>query len=225
MFNTKADFDRAYSLKAGEGVRLGYCRQVMMPYCERHADNIHNLFDLKNKNILFIGAGFGWTIEVLEQKYGYENILGTDTSDWVIDNLDTFEDTDIDDAIKFKGFDPTKGKGLALRRKLNKGKKRSLTKRKIVKEDLLTQQSRDNVLSILGSIDICLTEEVISCLKEPEVLNLSNILNTLGKTIHLTTEKLPNTNQDPIFTWKTLREWKELLPNDIIVSVNTWQHL
>ncbi len=68
-----------------------------------------------------------------------------------------------------------------------------------------------------------ITEEVITCLDDTEATQLSTFLNNISnQVVHYTTEidpdKLASGNQDPNYNWKTLEDWKLLLPNDLIMS-------
>ena len=69
---------------------------------------------------------------------------------------------------------------------------------------------------------------VITCLTDSEVTTLANRvqqINPAMQCIHLTTELLTENTQDPGYNWKTLAQWKALVPTHTFVSLNTWQVL
>lgn len=234
-YNTKADFDAAYNVGAEpEGhpnsrseIRLNYNRAVMYPYCERRADKLVEIFNWPlNSIILFVGAGFAWTAEALETKYGYTNIITTDTSNWIQSNQNTTEESEIDAAISAVGLDPLSGEGLQVKNKIYTPGNRRRHSRNIENENLSNNGSRNKIKNILGDIEVGISEEVITTLSDAEVLNISDWISRINNNIikiHLTTELLPDNNQDPAYNWKTIDDWKLLLPNDTFVSLNTWR--
>jgi hypothetical protein len=241
-YNTKADFDAAYDLGA-EGdtgrpagrpeIRLGYSRAVLWDAHVARAAKLVELFNWPTTTkILIVGAGYAWTAEALETNHGYTNIVTTDTSGYIQTTQDTDETADLDAAITAVGLDPASGEGLAKRGHLigkggGSGNRRRHS-RPVENEDLSNNGSRNRIRQILGDIEVGISEELISTLSDAEVLDASDRIDKINAgitRIHLTTELQPGKTQDPAYNWKTLSDWKLLLPGDTFVSLNTWQVL
>jgi hypothetical protein len=197
----------------------------MLPYSANVAANLVREFAFPtDTKILFVGAGFGWTIEILENSFNYVNILGTDTSQYILDNQDSNEDAEIAEAMAKVGLDASRGEGLRKRANIRTAGKRRRCAKPIENEDLLSVASRNRVKTKLGgSVDVAITEEVLTCLEDAEAATLSASMNTLApQVIHLTTE-LQEAGQDSEYNWKSIDDWKALLPADTIASLNTWR--
>mgnify|MGYP000412558308 CR=1 FL=1 len=78
-YNTKSDFDADYDIGVEpEGhpntrpkIRMGYARASMMPFATNRAAKLVELFAWPlNTKILIVGAGYGFTAEVLETVHG-----------------------------------------------------------------------------------------------------------------------------------------------------------
>jgi hypothetical protein len=189
-----------------------------------------------NTIILIVGAGYAWTAEALETNHGYTNIVTTDTSAHVQGTQNTDELTEIDDAITAVGLDPLTGEGLSKRNNIiarggGPGNRRRHS-REVEDESLANNGSRNRIKAILGDIEVGITEDVITTLSDAEVLDIASDVDAINAgidRIHLTTvlfpEKIANGTQDPAFNWKTLADWKLLLPGDTFVSLNTWEVL
>lgn len=236
-FNSKADFDAAYNLN-GEpdghpstrpGIRVNYTRAGMMPYAEYTASKLVELFAWPtSRRIMIVGSGYGWVAEVLEQQYGYTSIVCVDTSPYIQSTQDTSEEAEIDAAITAVGLNPNSGEGAQKKAKLFTPGNRRRHSRAVMNENLSNNGSRNRVKNQLGDIDTGITEEVITTLTNTEVVTLASQIaqvNPAMQVIHLTTERLPNNNQDPSYNWKSLAEWKALVPANTFVSLNTWQVL
>lgn len=239
-YNTKADFDNAYRIGAEpEGrpnnrpeIKLHYNRAVLFPLHEKRAAKLVEIFNWPtDTNILIVGAGYAWTAEVLETDYGYTNIVTTDTSNWIQSNQDTTEEADIDAAIQAVGLDPATGDGLTKKNRiLGRGRgpgNRRRHSRSIQNEALNNNGSRNRIRSVLGDIQVGITEEVITTLTDQEVTTISGWVDNINPNIdriHLTTVRQVK-GQDEGYNWKTLAEWKLLLPNDTFVSLNSWEVL
>ena len=234
-FNTKADFDAAYSVGVeSDGrpsgtteVRLNYHRAVMLPICQHRADFLVSHFAWPtNTNILIVGAGFGWTAEILETQYGYTNIVHTDVSPWIQDNQDTSEEAEVDAAITSAGLDPATGRGAELKARLHTSGNRRRHSRSIENEDLGNQGSRNRIRNILGDISVGITESVLESLSDAEMLDISDRVDKINANIdriHLVVTTRPGNN--PGYNWHTLAEYKSLLPTDTFVSIGDWKVL
>ena len=175
-FNTKADFDAAYSIgveisghpPSRQQVKVGYTRAGMYKFCKYRANKLVEIFNWPiDTAIVFIGAGFAWTAEVLETEHGYINILSIDTSTWIQDNQDTTEETDLEGYISAVGLNPSVGEGLTLKNRLFDGGNRRRSIRTILDEGLNNSGSRTRVKNTLdGTVDIAITENVLSTLSD-----------------------------------------------------------
>lgn len=235
-FQTKADFDAAYSLRGesrpGPGrkrVMLNYHRAAMWPFCEKRAAALVNTFGWPtDTNILIVGAGFGWTAEAMETNHGYTNIVSIDSSNWIQSAQDTSEESEIDAAITAVGLEPTSGEGLAIKGQLYSPGNRRRASRAVENEDLSNNGSRNRVRNILGDISVGISEDVLPALSDSEILDIADRIDRINAgiaRIHLVTPLLPGQNQDPAYNWHTLAEYKSLLPSDTFMATGTWEVL
>jgi hypothetical protein len=201
----------------------------MWPYCQTRAAKLVELFGWPTSTpILIVGAGYAWTAEILETVYGYTNIVTTDTSPYVQSTQDSSEEADIDAAIAAVGLDPASGEGLSKKGTLHSAGNRRRHSRKVEDEQLDNNGSRNRIRNILGSVEVAISEEVVSILDDAEVIAVADWIEKVDPgldAIHLTTELLPTGTQDPSFNWKLLADWKALVPAHTWVSLNTWQVL
>ena len=231
-FATKADFDQVYriGLPANRKVKLHYNRAVMYERHNRHtAKALVDIFGWPTSTkILIVGAGFGWTAEILETDYGYTNIVTTDTSGWIQTNQDTSEEAEIDAAITAYGLDPASGEGLVLKNSAHIPGNRRRASRPVENEDLSNNGSRNRIRNILGDLEVGITEDVLPSLTDAEILSIADRVDRINAgiaRIHLVSVLDVTRSQDQRFNWHTLAEYKTLLPNDTFVSMGDWQVL
>ena len=200
-----------------------------MPYAINRAAKLVELFAWPlNTKILIVGAGYGWTAEVLETQYGYTDIVTTDTSPHVQATQDQSDETEVNDAITAVGLDPNQGEGAAKKSNLWTPGNRRRHSRPIKDERLNNGGSRNRIRNVLGGVDVAISEDVIATLDDSEVVQMAgwvDAVDTLSEVIHMTTELYPDANQNPIFNWKTLAAWKLLVPSHTFVSLNSWEVL
>jgi hypothetical protein len=240
-YNNKSDFDADYSIGAEpEGhpntrseIRLNYNRATILPICQNRAEKLVEIFawPLSTK-ILIVGAGYAWTAEVLESVYGYTNIVTTDTSVHIQSTQDSSEEAEIDAAISASGLNPASGEGLTKKNGLHTPGNRRRHSRSVQDESLSNNGSRNRIKNILGDFEVGITEEVIATLDDVEVVTAAGWIDNVNAgldVIHLTSviqpAKLASGHQDPIFNWKTLADWKALVPSHTFVSLQTWEVL
>lgn len=234
-FNTKANFDAAYDIGGEpEGhpntrpeVRLHYHRAVMRPLAFQQADALVAALNLTvDSRIVLVGAGFGWSMERFQQ-LGILNVVGTDTSPYIQNNKSTTETTELRQEISRTGLDPDAARGATLLARYLDGGTRTALATRILNETLSTNQSRQNVRGALGgNPDWVISEEVISTLTDAEATTLSNNMRGMPGNVsvaHLTTTT--RDGQDPAYNWKTLEQWKTLLPNDTFIETGTYRVL
>ena len=229
----KAAFDADYRLGAEPeghpntrpGVKLHYNRFVMLPICRNRAAGIHRVMEwLGTERIVVAGSGFGWLVEAFISDHGYSNIVGCDTSPYIQNNKLTSELTDVRDAITAAGLDPDAETEMVTRL-LDGGVRVGVT---ILDEDMQSNRSRNAVRSYLGDVpQIILTEDVLPALFDAEATQLSVDYRTYSpvpQIVHYVTTTRPGQTPGE-FNWKTLSEWKTLLPNDVFIEAGTYQVL
>ncbi len=234
-FDTKADFDAAYR-KGAEWdsdrpnnrpeVMLHYHRDVMRPTCQVRADGLISEFQWPlTTRILIVGAGFGWTAECFEDA-GYTAVVSTDISLYVQNNKAGTEEAEINAAISAVGLDPATGPGLALKNKRFDGGVRARANNGVHDENLSNNGSRNRIRSVLGDIDVAISEAVLSTLTDVEAVEVSSrahaINNTLDVIHYVVTLR---DGRDPGYNWKTLEDWKLLIPADTFVEAGTFRVL
>lgn len=224
----KTLFDQAYRFNAEPeghpntrpGITLHYNRYSMLPDLQRRADFfISHLGLTTSDRILIVGAGFGWTVEILQER-GY-NAVGTDISDYIFSTKDTSEDAEIAAAIQAVGLDPTQGEGLLHFQRLGGGAGPRTKTSKLLKEDSSTNASRNRVKSALGGFPtVAISEDVVTSLTDAECASLHNFIQRYDDTtrvVHFLTE-LANPNPPFLFNSKTLAEWKAVFPTSTIIA-------
>ena len=236
-YTTQADFDADYNVGAEpdghpgtrQKIRVGYVRAGMWPYAVNRAAKLVELFAWPTSTpILVVGAGYAWTAEALETIHGYTNIVTTDTSPHVQATQDQGDESLIDAAITAVGLDPAMGEGLAKKNAIWTAGPRRRHSRDVKDEDLSNNGSRNRIRNVLGSVDVAISENVATVLDDSEVTQIADWIDnvdSLSQVIHLVTELLPDHNQNPVFNWKSLADWKALVPSHTWVSLNTWEVL
>jgi hypothetical protein len=183
-------------------------------------------------SIGIFGAGFSWTAEALET-LGYLTALGLDVSNYIQSEKDNTEDADIDSAITAVGLDPATGEGLDIKnRVVARGGgvgNRTRATRGVLDESGGNPGSRGRIKQALGlsgndQIEWTLSESVIESLTDGEVLAGSNDLNIIGINVVHFVHTL-RSNQDAGYNWKTLEDWKTLIPGDTFIEAGTYRVL
>lgn len=232
-WTTKADFDQWYDIGA-EGawghpntrseIRLKYHRFVLLPWMRERAKKlVAALGWTASTRLAIIGAGFGWTAEILQNELGIGTVVAVDTSAYVQASKDLNEDADYIAAITAVGLNANVGDGLTL---LNafRGDGGPRARHPIRNDNVQTGGGRASIRSAIGGAPFnfeVMTEDVLSSLTDAEAQALSSALHTLtnGRVSHLVGEyPLP-------FSPNTAAQWKVLLPNDAIVKIGTYEVL
>lgn len=101
----------------------------------------------------------------------------------------------------------------------------------IINADVSSNNGRNQVKQALGitgnnKADFIITEDVITDLTDAECQQLSTFLHNLSdNVVHWTSvlqpEKIASGHQDPSYNWKSIADWKALLPNDLFIVVST----
>lgn len=237
-WDTKADFDGAYGssgdrLTGGRPttrppIRLHYHRATLYPAAQRRAAKFAELFGwTAGSRVVIVGAGFGWTMEALEEILPSIIVLGTDTSAYVQAQKNNSEEAELREAIVATGLDPDSGEGAdKLSALLGSNGPRARLAARILNENLLTRGSRRRVRTAVGAINCdVVTENVLESLADAEAQEFSAALHGLtgGLVAHYVTPLLSDHLQDEGYNWKLLEDWKALIPTDTWVEAGTFR--
>jgi hypothetical protein len=244
-YNLKASFDAEYYLRpegrwghpnTRQGVVLRYNRAVLYDYAVQTAQGIVGAMGwiAPGPSILLFGAGFSWLAEALED-LEFDRVVGIDTSTWIQSVKNSDEVDEIDAAIEAVGLDPNTGEGLEVRNKIRglaKGPgNRTRASRGCLNENGRTGASRGRIKQALGIsgndlIDWGLTENLAPGFDDAEVLEASSDLDQIcTQSVHLVPTLGLGNDQDPILNWKTLADWKALVPSHSWLEAGTYRLL
>lgn len=232
-YDTKQAFDDEYDLGAENGhpntrpeVRLKYNRAVLFSEAQVRAAKFIELLNIQTTDtVLILGAGFGWTVEAMEQA-GIVDVVGVDTSPYINAAATSTEEADIDNAITAVGLDPTVGEGATIKATLFDGGNISRTSKGIKNEDLNSGQSRNRLRQALGNQppDIAITEHLIESLTDQEVTDLTARVTAFAPAIRIAHFVITtNVSDRTDLNMKTLDQWKLLLPTATIIEEGTWR--
>jgi hypothetical protein len=174
-------------------------------------------------SLLIVGAGFGWTIEVLES-LGFTAILGIDTSDYVQTAKTLDDETVIDAALIAGGLNPLLGDGANIKANAHSPGPRTRCSRGIPNEDIGNGASRGRVRQFLGvagndKIVTGISEQVFDGLTDAECVTLSDRMNDVcDRVVHFVTDA--TRENDGVWNLKTLEGWKTLIPGDEFLDTN-----
>lgn len=233
-WSTKGAFDAAYDF-SGEPdghpsdrpeVRLHYHRSVMMPYATTVAHGLVAALGWgATTRVVVVGAGFGWTVEVL-RTLGLGRVVGIDTSSYVQSRKTQPEDDEVRASIIRAGLDPASSRGAELLARHSDGLPRSRVASDLANENLTTGASRARVRQIMGSQSFeVLTESVLESFTDAEAQQVSAFAHsaTSGRVSHYIFPRAEG-NFLPL-NWKILEEWKALIPADSFIEAGTWRVL
>lgn len=215
MWDTKADWDASYAFGAEpEGhpntrpqIRLNYHRSVMLPLAKLRAGKLAKAFNWvpPGPSILFVGAAFGWTPEVLES-WGFDRVIATDISPYVQAHQDGTEEADIDEAIRLAGLSPSVGEGLEKKRHLFDGQPRTRLSGGILNLDINVKRSRETI----GPVDVVVTESVLEDMSFKDASLLDKSCRELSSNVvHYITTRPPR---------RALTQWRKLLPHSRFIE-------
>jgi hypothetical protein len=203
-WNDKATFDAAYLLRLDDGSIARYQRDGLFSQTDPRHDYVTPEWSRilahfawpTSVNLLVLGCGFGWSVEYLRAQ-GYTNAWGSDPSTYI-----QAEKANTDSRGKVNSTDPTRVRS-----------EDPVNERANLLKNTIGQNARWNVI---------VTERLLSSLTDTEIityaalLRATNFLETGGRIVHIETPT-PRRNVDSTMNWKTLAEWKTLLPLDSIV--------
>jgi hypothetical protein len=240
-WNQKSTWDAAYDFGAESldghpntraEVRLHYHRSVKRPAAVIHASRLAAALGWAppGPTIVIVGAGFGWTVEALED-LGFDRVVGIDISTYIQGNQDGTEEAEIEAEIAAVGLDPATGRGAELKARHFDGGNRGRSSRGVKNEDGKNGASRGRIKQALGlqgneQIEWVVSEAVIESLTDIEATNGSDDLAIIGNNVaHFVYTLRADGNQDAGFNWKSLEDWKLLLPSDTFVEAGTYRVL
>ena len=178
------------------------------------------------QKIVIVGCGYGWVIEKLLEM-GFTNVAGTDTSSYIQGTKTQTEDAEIDAAIAAAGLDPTQGEGLALRQKILPAVARSKVPDKVLNEDMANNASRNRIKNAVGGGTIAwgISDSVLESLTDSECVTASSRAHQICTNVaHLVVTARDGNH--PGYNWKTLEQWKTLIPADTFIQVGgAWRSL
>ena len=234
--DTKADWDDAYSFGA-EGLdghpssrvemRLHYHRSVRNNRVQRIADHFTTYLTPANFNRRFVivGGGFGWVAGALKQN-GFSNVIVVETSAYIQVEKDNDDEAEIRAEIAKVGLDPDSGRGaVLLARHKTPGPRRGTIL--ILDEDISTTAGRNAIkLAVNGNPQIIVSESVMESLTDTEAIQLDADMNAFAgqqKVAHMVYPLAEN--QDPDYNWKSLADWKLLIPGAVWIDARTGEVL
>ena len=224
-WDTKADFDAAYDIGA-EGlyghpstrpeVRLHYHRSVMGNSAQRIADHFTTYLTAANFNrrLVIVGGGFGWVADELKKR-GFTNVVVVDTSPYIQAEKDSDDDAEIRAEIAEVGLNPDFGRGftLLLQHKTMGPRRGTIN---ILNEEISTTAGRNAIkAAVNGNPQIVVTEDVMTSFMDAECVQLDADCNAFSgqqRVAHMVTVGRFDGSQDLGYNWKTLVDWKLLIP-------------
>ncbi len=241
-WDLKETWDTAYNFGAEsldghpntrDEVRLHYHRSIKRPDADIHAARLATALGWTppGPTIVIVGSGFGWTVEALED-LGFDRVVGIDVSSYINDNHDGTEEAEIEAEIAAVGLDPATGRGAELKARHFDGGNRGRSSRGVKNEDGRTPGSRRRIRIALGLdgntgvVDWGVSESVLESLDDAEAIEAADWGHQYSANVaHFVHTLRPDGNQDAGFNWKTLEDWKLLLPTDTFVEATTYRVL
>lgn len=150
-------------------------------------------------SILVVGCGFGWSVEYL-QSVGYASSWGLEPSLYIQSDKDKIDSAD----GLLRSKDPGRVRDEDVSRPANRG------------------QLLRNTVGPGNRFDVIVSERVLTSLTDAEAVSFRNDLDEMradpsGVIVHIEASGVPGPGRDPAMNWKTLADWKTLLPLDTMV--------
>ncbi len=234
----KATYDAMYRIGA-EGldghpstrpeVKLHYHRSVVGGIFVRRAAALAAILGPAqfSKRILIVGGGFGWLASEM-RKVGFTTLLVTDTSSYIQAEKDNDDTSELRAAIAAVGLDPDIERGAELFVRHMRGRRRAAEQ--ILNADICTTGARAAVTDVFGIPQIVITEQVLESLSDAEAVTLSGCASAFAgpQDVYHMVETLDLKHpgdQDPVFNFKSLADWKLLIPADRFIDLRTFEVL
>lgn len=237
-WDTKADWDTAYD-KGAEGewghpstrpeVRLHYVRGNRQGLIDRIADHYDQYIGPAgyNRRFCIVGGGFGWVADALYSK-GFTNVVVADDSVWIQAEKDNTDEADIIAECAVAGLAADHPRTLQIIAKFGtSGPRRGTID--IVDATVATSDGRTAIRNALGGWpQVVVSEDVMTSLDDAECLQLASDMAAFpgaAQTIVHVVSTLQAQGQDPVFNWKSLADWKALIPGDTWIDARTGEVL
>lgn len=245
-WNLRSTWDESYVIRAerewgrpgGENLRpevkLHYHRGIIGGWLDDVTQRLADYLTPAsyNRRLLIVGGAFGWSAEYL-QGLGFNDIVVTDTSQYVIDEIDNSEEVEIRQKCVLAGASAEREEQIVA--KWSRGLRRPAGTT-IIHEDIMTDAGRDAVNAAFGGPgqkpQIVVTEDVMPCLSDAEALALDAACYgwtpNPNPVVHIvsTLREVRGENQGDLgFNWKTLSEWKALIPGSYWLHARTGEVL
>lgn len=237
-FNLKSAFDESYSIgtglrntTTGQELKLNYHRAVLRLGAADRATGIINAMNWTDLNMATVigGAGFSWLAEAFED-FGFTTVVGVDISTYIQGNKNGTEEIELDGLIAGIGLDPATGEGLVIKNVVFDGGIRTRASRGVLNANAALPAQRNQIRNALGlsgnqTPDVILSESVLENLTDQEAIDQTAAVRTWGPplTHYVVTTRSGNIPNE--FNWKTLGEWKTLLPLDTFIEAGTFEVL
>lgn len=177
------------------------------------------------QTIVIAGAGFGYVPEEMQRR-GWSHVAGYDTSSYTGTRRVQDESADFDRWLDAAGItDPGRRAWWKTDRNAVIGQARSGFS--VLPEDARTNGSRRAILQSLGitgnnKADWVVSEAMLESLSDAEAVQASAAAHQMATNVgHALTPLKVGFEQDPRLNWKTLAQWKALLPNDVFVDLTS----
>jgi len=241
-WNLKATFDASYVDRehGHPNTRPGVLIHYHLGVLGNSVDRIAAYFDsylgpaAYNNSFVIVGGGFGWIAGALLDR-GFTNIVVTETSDYILAEMDNSDEQEVRDACSVAGLDPNGARADELvalwarpgvPRRRRKGAAEDVP---IIDADISTPQGRSAAKTAVGgNPQIVVTEDVMAGLSDAEAIALDGDCQAWGgqqTVVHLVTTLAPGRAQDAAYNWKTLAQWKALIPSAIWIDAVTGEVL
>ena len=243
-WNLKATFDGAYSAiihsppgeHTGVSIYVHYLRSMFRGFSASIAAHFNNYLGpaAYNKRFVIVGGGFGWVADEL-LTLGFTNIVVTEISTYILDNMDLDDETEIRDAAEVAGYNRNSvgvdslvaeyARAGVPRRRRGQG----VDDVPIINADISTSAGRTAIKNAVGgNPQIVVTEDIMPGLLDAEAIALAADCQAFGgqqSVAHLVSTLQPERDQDTDYNWKTLAGWKLLIPSDIWIDAATGEVL
>lgn len=236
----KAEFDRFYQ-SVGErwghpntrpGIVLHYhWWNIIRWQVSDYAPRLAQVLGLNaGDSVVLVGAGFNGTGAGLTA-LGVE-VIGVDTSPYILGEKDATEEAEIRAACLAAGVDPdtdtiwgppgnVRVNPLDLWLEGGRAAPAPRGKGPILGEDMSSRPSRNSVKRALsGNPRFILTEEVLNSIPDADALTLCDMAarfaseNGGGTIVHMLSPLQPGATQDPMLNWKTYGDWRAFLDSN-----------
>lgn len=209
-WNLKEDIYASYWMTFIQGVPVSYCRAGFFRPQSFVAQRLIDVLKLTAASrVAIIGAGYGWTAEHLTSTLPGIIVVCTDTSTYLQANKNQPET----DYLLSCGLTPEQVAAC------DDGGPRCRVQ--LLDADVLTESGRPQI----GVCDWLISENILPWLSDGEAQALDAAMSTLGKTAHYVTPLIPQSptappEKAPVWNWKSVEDWKALMPNSTIIPSN-----